>query len=205
MCKVKRLLLIVFFVSSGCVNNSIVAPSPLRAMRTAAELGQLGNFTDQGILLYSVETLDSYEQGALTNEILALTSGGVMGGLGTGAVLSRGATEGLLLGANGILMLLNLWRPVDRSGADRQGSGMIRESLGNYLQALMIEGYCGVPNSRVTSSGAKLFAETNAAIKVVNDLRQGILQLGSASVKVLQQAQEAQPMLSRQMVIPGCK
>ena len=190
----------------GCGQNAVNSPSPLRAMRTPAELQYLGQFTDQGMILYAAETIDSYEQGSLRNEIIALSGGGIIGGLGTGAVAAPPAAQGLLIGANAVLMALNLWRPVDRSGAYSQGSGLIREALGAYMQAVILDGYCTVPNNRVTPAGAILFAQTNAAIKLVNDLRQGILSLGSQSVKVLQAAQDAPPLRAGEFSIPDvCK
>jgi hypothetical protein len=186
-----RLLIIGLTLAllTGCAAQS---PNPLRAIRLQADLKALGTLTDSGIVLYATEALDMFESGDTTNTVIALAGAGTMAALGTAAVASPGTAQGLLLGVNGILMALNLWRPVDRAHADNQGSGLIREALGSYVMALIAEGYCTIPNTRVTPSGAMLFASTNSTIKVVNDLRQGILDLGSQSVKQLQAARSSQ-------------
>lgn len=203
------LLMIVCFTLavafSGC-SNAVNTPSPLRAARPATEMAALANFSDMGIVLYTTEVLDSYEGGALMNEILALTGGGIIGGLGTGAVAAPPAAQGLMLGANGLLMLFNLWRPIDRTSIYNQGAGLLRESMGVYLQALITDGYCTVPTNRVTPAGAALFAQTNATIKVVNDFKDHLLNVGSASIKVLQAAQEQAPATLMRKAIPeACK
>jgi len=190
------ILIILAFAITGCATNNHT-PNPLRAIRPATDLSALGSLSDAGIVLYSTEALDAFEQSDTTNTILALAGGGTMGALGTAAVAAPGAAKGLLLGANAILMALNLWRPVERASADNQGSGLIREALGNYVLALVADGYCTVPSNRVSTPGAMLFATVNAAIKVVNDLRQGILDLGSQSVKQLQVSRAQEPMTSR--------
>lgn len=190
---------------TGC-STAVNMPTPLRAIRPAAELKSLGNFSDMGVLLYATEALDNWEGSGLTNEILALTGAGTIGGLATGALASPPAAQGMLLGANGVLMLLNLWRPVERAGAYVQGAGLIRESLGDYLKALMLDGYCNVPTNRVTPAGAVLFAEVNAAITAVANLKQGILDLGSKSVKQLQASRESGPLVRGSVSVPdGCR
>jgi hypothetical protein len=170
------------------ISCASTTPNPLRAIRPMADLKALGTLTDGGIVLYAAEALDSFEGSDTANTIIALAGAGTMAGLGTAAVVSPGSATGLLLGVNGILMAMNIWQPVERARADNQGAGLIREALGNYVLAFAADGYCTIPNNRVTPAGAQLFATTNSIIKVVNDLRQGILDLGSQSVKQLQAA-----------------
>jgi hypothetical protein len=190
---------------NGCT-NAVNMPSPLRVIRQLSELQTMGKFSDAGIILYATEALDSWEGSSTTNEIIALIGAGGIGGLGTGALASPPMAQGALIGANSILMLLNLWRPVERSGLYVQGAGLVRGSLGDYLQALMLEGYCTVPINRVTISGAILFAETNAAITEVENRKQGIIDLGSRSVQQLQASRARRSLISSNTRIPEqCK
>jgi hypothetical protein len=179
-------LALLLSLEMGC--STMTPPNPLRAIRPIADLKALGTLTDGSIVLYAAEALDSFEGSDTANTIIALSGAATMAGLGTAAVVSPGSATGLLLGVNGILMALNIWQPVERARADNQGAGLIREALGNYVLAFSADGYCTIPNNRVTPAGAQLFATTNSIIKVVNDLRQGILDLGSQSVKQLQAA-----------------
>jgi hypothetical protein len=194
------------FLSTLISCSSMTPPNPLRAIRLKADLTQLGTLTDSGIVLYAAEALDAFEGSDTANTIIALSGAATMAGLGTAAVVSPGSANGLLLGVNGILMALNIWQPVERARAANQGGGLIREALGNYVLAFSADGYCTIPNNRVTPAGAQLFATTNSIIKVVNDLRQGILDLGSQSVKQLQAARSTDSIAARSARAPTeCK
>jgi hypothetical protein len=198
------LIIIAAFYMSGCAATS--PPNPLRAIRLKADLTQLGTLTDSGIVLYAAEALDAFEGSDTANTIIALSGAATMAGLGTAAVVSPGSATGLLLGVNGVLMAMNIWQPVERARAANQGGGLIREALGNYVLAFSADGYCTIPNNRVTPAGAQLFATTNSIIKVVNDLRQGILDLGSQSVKQLQAARSTDSIAARSARAPTeCK
>lgn len=164
-----------FWLVAGCGQSmiSVITQTP------PANAPQ--NFNDYNFVTYAEAARSQWAMKGTSNEVLAMGGALSLAGLST-ALLATAAqspiARGIAVGANGLLGILGVLKPGDRDAAYNTGAALLLKAESDYILAVRAKGFCTVPVDQMTTAGAQLFAQTNAAIVIVNDLIQGIMEAG---------------------------
>jgi len=160
----KKLILLVVLV--GCAPPSML--TSIQSVPTTTPT----TFSDYGVIVYAESVKSEWVSKGNLDQSLLLGGALSLAGMSTAALSIANApqTKGFLVGANAIMLLLGIIKPGDRDSAYAAGTGLLLDAEGSYVVALTTAGYCSIPTDRITPAGALLLQQTNAAVKVTQNL-----------------------------------